>query len=228
MNKIIRCIFLILGVVLLCGCSRKDDILYRELTMAQLDGGSFRTDGGKTFQVVEQYSDLDLSGTGRYLILCDVLRSDRRSASDIYDVRLIDYFSVLVKDVCTAATLPSEDAAADDPVAVVRAWSAGGYLNLRVAVEALPESKVQHRVNLVYDAARSHADTLFFDLRHNAQGEVPTEETGHKYVLSMGYCSFPVSDLLPASGRAPVLTVRGNWYVSEDPGVTKPWQISVR
>ena len=37
----------------------------------------------------------------------------------------------------------------------------------------LRPTKVDHTINLVYDDIRSNADTLYFEMRHNALGECP-------------------------------------------------------
>ncbi|MBQ9548865.1 MAG: hypothetical protein IJV01_06905 [Bacteroidales bacterium] len=209
-----RIIFFCLFAALLCACSKKDDLLFRELTMAQLSGGSFRTDGGKDFQVVEQISDLDLTLDGRYLILCDVLRSSNRS-DNAYEVRLLDFDYVLVKDIVTPSTITPEGAAADDPVLFVKGWIGGGYLNVGLGIHRRSGSNMQHVINLVYDADHSTADTLYFDLQHNALGDLPTPETLGKYDYQTGYCSFPIAPWLPSPDAKPVFALRGHWYADE-------------
>ena len=163
--------------------------------MGNIDGETIVSDQGNIFHITETLFSYDLSKfeSGRVMLSCDVLK---KTSENNYDVRLTGISGVLIKNVKTMAdSTPEEDLAVNDPVLIRELWYSGGYINMTIEVAFKNESKTHHYINLIREES-SEDGKYTFTLRHNAQGEVPTEEDRNHYTGSIGYVSFPVSELI--------------------------------
>ncbi len=171
------------------------------VSMGVADSGLVRTDLGNLLIVDDSSVGRGQADSGRVCLGGYILgQKDART----YYVRVTRYYPLLTKGY---VTLSESDtlATGDDPILVNRAWMGGGYLNVGMGVENNPSAGITHVVNLVYDDTRSTTDTLYFDLRHEANGD-----TVHTTVTQT-MASFRVDDLLDSLPRAEIV-LQWRWY----------------
>ena len=192
----------LIASITLVSCRKDDTICYNNVTMGNIDGQTIVSDQGNTFDIVETPFEINLGDFeyGRVMLACDVLKQteDKR-----YDIRLHGITSVLTKDAVKASTItdPSSELAVEDAIIIRDLWYGGGYLNLLIEFAQKKDSGTKHLINLIHDDT---TEGYTFILRHNAYGEVPSEQEA--YISSMGYVSFPISELI--EGDEAEMTIR--------------------
>ena len=180
--------------MLAVSCHKDDTLRYNNVTMGNVVSGSFISDQGNVFNVVEQSCQGKLDTMKRAIVACDILRATEGESST-YDVRLTKVNSVLAKDPVKESEITDENIKVTDPVHIEHIWSSGGYLNMQIIIPIAEGSKKSHMLNLVYNDSESKDGTYVFDLRHNGFGEVWTEEA-ENFVLASGYVSFPIGKII--------------------------------
>ena len=191
-------------------CQLDDTLYYNNLTMGNIVDGRFVSDQGNTFNVVEQACGGKLEFEKRAIVLCDVL-CETAGATDEYDVRLRQFATVLEKDAIVEATTTDEQKV-EDPIQIEELWFSGGYINLRIRSHVKKEDSQKHLINLVY--TKDAEGTYHMTLRHNAFGEVYSEETAKDLVIgSSAYVSFPLTFIDEDEAS---FTFKWKWY--ETPG----------
>lgn len=207
MKKIIYSLLLIAA---LASCKKDDTLRYNNVTMGMIQGEDIISDQGNIFQITEKPFEYDLKKyeSGRVLVVCDVLRE---TASKTYDVRLTGITGVLAKNVKTMEeSTVEEDLSVDNPVIIRELWYAGGYLNMTLETAQKQDSKTKHYINLVQEASEENGKYVF-SLRHNAQGETPSE--GDKnYFGAVGYVSFPIAGVIKEDAAKIVLKWKSHKY----------------
>ena len=201
MRKILFSLFIISA---LAACKKDETLRYNNLTMGNIHGNEIISDQGNTFVITESLFTVDLSEfkSERVMLSCDVLRE---TASKTYDIRLTGITSVLTKDIKTfAETTEEEDLTVDDPIIIRDLWYAGGYLNMAIEVAQKKGSETPHYLNLVHDTMIGEDGKYTFLLRHNAQGEVPSEED-REFSTGSGYVSFPIANYIKEDAAEIVL-----------------------
>ena len=201
MKKLLYSLFIISA---LAACKKDETLRYNNVTMGNIHGEEIISDQGNTFVITESLFKVDLSDlkSERVMLACDVLRE---TASKTYDIRLNGITSVLTKDIKTfAETTSEEDLTVDDPVIIRDLWYAGGYLNMAIEVAQKKGSNTPHYLNLVHDILASEDGKYTFLLRHNAQGEVPSEED-REFSTGSGYVSFPIANYIKEDSAKIVL-----------------------
>lgn len=207
MKKIVRK-FIILAAaasMVAVSCHKDDTLRYNNVTMGNIVAGTFVSDQGNVFNVVEQTCQGRLDTMKRAIVACDVLNATKGESS-AYDVRLTKFNSVLAKDPVKSSEITDEKINVTDPVHIEHIWSSGGYLNMQIIIPIAAGSQKSHMLNLVYDDINSKDGSYVFELRHNGFGEVWTEGA-EDYVLASGYVSFPIGQII--SGENADLTL--NW-----------------
>lgn len=201
MRKLLYSLFIISA---LAACKKDETLRYNNLTMGNIHGEEIISDQGNTFVITESLFSVDLNDfdSERVMLVCDVLRE---TASQTYDIRLTGITSVLTKKIKTFdETTSEEDLTVDDPIVIRDLWYAGGYLNMAIEVAQKKGSNTPHYLNLVHDAAVAEDGTYTFLVRHNAQGEVPSEED-RDFSTGSGYVSFPISNFIKEDSAKIVL-----------------------
>lgn len=201
MRKLLYSLFIISA---LAACKKDETLRYNNVTMGNIHGEEIISDQGNTFVITESLFSVDLNDfdSERVMLVCDVLRE---TASQTYDIRLTGITSVLTKKIKTFdETTSEEDLTVDDPIVIRDLWYAGGYLNMAIEVAQKKGSNTPHYLNLVHDAAVAEDGTYTFLLRHNAQGEVPSEED-RDFSTGSGYVSFPISNFIKEDSAKIVL-----------------------
>ena len=124
------------------------------------------------------------------ILSCDVLT---QTAENRYNIRLNGIESVLTKPAVKASTITDPELVVEDAVIIRDIWFGGGYVNMLIEFAHKDGSDTAHFINLIHD------DTLVgekyaFILRHNAYGETPKD--GEIFRSSLGYVSFPISQII--------------------------------
>jgi hypothetical protein len=201
MRKILLSLFIISA---LAACKKDETLRYNNVTMGNIHGEEIISDQGNTFVITESLFSVDLNEftSERVMLSCDVLRE---TAEKTYDIRLTGITSVLTKNIKTfEETTAEEDLTADDPVIIRDLWYAGGYLNMSIEIAQKKGSETPHYINLVHDILAAEDGKYTFILRHNAQGEVPSEED-REFSTGSGYVSFPIANFIKEDAAEIVL-----------------------
>ena len=206
MKKIIRT-FIILAAaasIAAVSCQKDDTLRYNNVTMGNVVDGSFISDQGNVFNVVEQTCPGRLDTMKRAILACDVLR-ETEGATGTYDVRLTKVTSVLDKEPVLLSGITDEDAKVTDPIHIEHIWHSGGYMNLQVIIPIPYDTRNPHMINLVLDDSASKGKSYVFELRHNAFGEIWTENSTD-YILASAYVSFPIGKVI--SGNSAEISIK--------------------
>lgn len=201
------------AALLLFACQKDETILYEEICMVDvLSPNLLQTDYGFTYNIVETMADPIPDTQKRLIIACDVLR--QRSSDKDYDIRLLDYNTVLLKDPVLKSD-PGDEPLGNDGINVTQAWAQGKYLNAQIQISAKSGSKMKHPVNLEFDDTRRNPDTLFFTFRHNGMDESLDNKSlpESSIYISQGYSSFPISQYFPADKQEMVLHIDWDWFI---------------
>lgn len=215
-RRIFKYLIIAASAALLASCLPDYEYLFTDTGMYTFAGPNrLQADSGDIYIITENKTGSEIPDTvKRVMAVCDVL-SQVEGKEHEFRVRLNDYSIALCKPAVDKEGM-DEEAIGNDGVNINQAWATGGYLNAYISYAVLPSSKKAHTVNLVYDSARSHSDTLFFELRHNAFGESPenTEHPLNSFVFAGAYTSFPIKDLV-GNGK-PILHIDWDWYDGDE------------
>ena len=202
----------IAALIALTSCKKDNTLYYNNVTMGNIDGEYIVSDQGNTFEITEDLAQIDFSKFkyGRVILSCDVLN---KLEENKYSIRLTQIASVLTKPVVNAEEITSEtdEVNVDNPIVIQDLWYGGGYINMLLQFAVKAESETAHFINLVYNGTETDEEGLAnysFSLRHNAYGEVPTEDDVESYTSSFGYVSFPVAELIEGDKAKVTL----NWH----------------
>ena len=211
MNRTIRNIFIFAAMAILpaaVSCQEDDTLQYNNVTMGNVVAGTFISDQGNIFNVVEQNCTGKIDTMKRAIKVCDVLRKSE-GTDGAYDIRLNMLNSVLTKSPLTMSEITDEDALVTDPVHIQEIWYSGGYLNMYVAIPIRNGSKNPHLINLVLDDSATSGNSYVFELRHNGFGEI-WSELNSDFVLAGAYVSFSLGKAI--SGDSAHVTLNWRWH----------------
>lgn len=192
-------------------CSKNSDIIVSRLsTIVTANAGNLVTDRGEILIVRSGAEGKDLT-SGRFFVTCDVL-TDR--GGNQFDVDVLKIYNVLTKDICRTDEALEAEALVQDPIDIENIWISGGYINMETLIFYIQDSDTKHLLNLVLDQTASNADTLFFDVRHNAYGETPDNPSykARVFIGGVSYASFPLSSLPAPITKKTVVSFRYPWY----------------
>lgn len=203
-----------LAALVTVSCEVDGTLYYNNQTMGNVVDGRFVSDQGNVFNVVEQECGGNIASEDRVMVLCDVLNSTEGTSSE-YDVRLINFYSVLVKDAVALEDAGEGEIAVQDPIVVEQLWYSGGYLNMLIRFQMIAGSETKHLVNLVY--SKDAEGRYVFDLHHNAYGETyDRQPVGTMVFNGGGYISFPLLDVVKEEEAKLVFRWKG--YESSEGG----------
>lgn len=206
--KITTLLAAIAALTIAVSCEEDTTLRYGNVTMGNISEGTFTSDQGNVFNVVEQTCAGDLTEHERSLIICDVLQ---QTGENIYDIRLHRIEKVLTKPSVPQSEA-TEEMLVEDPVEIYDAWCAGGYLNMYIVFYVKQESETAHFINLIRDESVSEDGKYSFTLRHNAYGEV-LSEANSRMLLAGAYVSFPLTELIKENEAE--ITLKWKWYAQE-------------
>lgn len=225
MKKITKSLLLaFMAFATLTSCKQDDTLQYNNLTMGNVTNGTFVSDQGNIFNVVERNCSGDLESMDRAIILCDVLKKVEGTENE-YDIRLNNLAQVLTKSPITKVEADaSESTAVQDPIGIDQAWISGGYINMYVIYEVKSYSSTKnHIVNLVLDEKESSEGKYSFTLRHNSAGE-SIKYDKNIYLIAGSYVSFPISDLIKENSAD--IQISYEWYKSAGNGLSSETQVN--
>lgn len=216
MKRIGRSIICIIAAIAaLTSCKKDDTLQYNNLTMGNVVDGTFTSDQGNIFTVVEKNCTGDFENMKRAIVLCDVLKKVEGTQNE-YEVRLNGLGAVLTKDPVSKKTADNDnEMSIEDPINIYDLWISGGYINMYVQIEVIPNSDTKHLVNLVIDEEASTDGKYVFTLRHNSFGESITHDA-QDVTLGGSYVSFPISDLIKEDSAE--IIMNWTWYKSVGQG----------
>jgi hypothetical protein len=211
--RIRRTIIAALALLAAAACSKDNVILYGDTEIGNVVDGRFHSDAGLVYTVTEQTCDGKLEDDTRVLIICDILK---RTGDKSYDIRLRSFILPLCKQPVAEGVLSEEDSR-EDPVSVASAWFGGGYLNINMGVYVLPESETKHVFNLVH-YTKAGSDTLYLDLKHNANGEYFGAPDIKDSDLQSGglWACFPMEGVVPDGVKSVPVKLSWMWHRLED------------
>jgi len=219
-------IIIIAAAAALTSCKQDDTLQYNNLTMGNVVAGTFTSDQGNIFNVVEKNCTGNLESMKRAIILCDVLKKVE-GTDNVYDIRLNQLAEVLAKKHVTKNEADADkDMSVEDPIAIQDMWISGGYINMYVIFEAKSLGTMQkHLVNLVLNEKESASGKYEFVLRHNSFGEsLMYNATGVS--LAGSYVSFPIAELIKENSAD--ITVKYKWYKNAGDGWSSETQENSR
>ncbi|MBO5419771.1 MAG: hypothetical protein J6A22_06765 [Bacteroidales bacterium] len=184
---------IITALLIIASCQKDDTILYYSTSIGNIQNGIFISDQGNVLNMTNISVSKEFEGIERAVIICDMLKQDE-SASKEYDVRLLNWSKVLVKDAITPEQTAHGENSIQDPIFIKDAWCSGGYLNLMLQYYASYGSTQSHLVNLVYEGCED--GEYRFNFRHNSFGDIYTGSQ-NGFALPSGYVSFPVASIIP-------------------------------
>ena len=208
-NRIKTLLTAFAALALIMSCEEDTTLRYGNVTMGNMSEGTFTSDQGNIFNVVEQTCTGDLSEHERSLIICDVLQ---QTGEKTYNIRLHRIDRVLAKPSVPQSEA-TEEMQVEDPVDIYDAWCAGGYLNMYIVFYVKSGSETAHFINLIQDEGAGKEGGYSFTLKHNAYGEVPGE-ANPALTLAGAYVSFPLSELVKEDTAE--IKLQWKWYAPED------------
>lgn len=211
MNIFGKTIMILAAAAALISCKQDETLMYNNMTMGNVIDGTFISDQGNIFNIVEKYTVKNIEGMNRALTICDILKKVE-GTENVYDVRLNAATEVFTKKpILLEYADASKDESVNDPIQIIDVWISGGYINMYIMLEMKFNSDQKHMVNLVYDEKGSADGKYIFQLRHNSYGESKIyETTGIGYGST--YVSFPISDIIKEDKAE--LTINYRWYKS--------------
>lgn len=199
MKKITKAIIAIAaGIMTLAAtsCNKDNTLRYNNATMGNVISGTFTSDQGNIFTIVDQTCPGKLDTMKRAFVICDVL-SQKTGTENEYEVRLNYVSPVLTKDAVLTSSIAEGQELVNDPIVLQSYWVSGGYLNIYFAVPVVSDSKVKHYINFEYDDTASETEgTYTFHIRHDGTGEVFNESNEGKIQLAYAYASVPVAPII--------------------------------
>ena len=197
------------SLALIMSCEEDTTLRYGNVTMGNMVEGTFISDQGNIFNVVEQTCKGDLSEHERSLIICDVLQ---KTDDKTYDIKLHRIERVLAKP-SVPQSAATDEMQIEDPVDIYDAWCSGGYLNMYIVFYVKSGSETAHFINLIQDESTAKEGVYSFTLKHNAYGEVPGEENP-TMILAGAYVSFPLSEIVKEDTAE--IGLQWKWYAPEN------------
>lgn len=205
-------ICIVAAMTALTSCKKDDTLQYNNATMGNVVDGTFTSDHGNIFTVVEKNTNAELEKMKRAFVVCDILKKVEGTENE-YEVRLNGCAEVLTKNPVEKFDADSdEDMSVNDPINIEYPpylWIAGGYINMFVSFEIKTGSKTKHLVNLVYDKEASQEGQYVFNLRHNSFGESLIYGTADTQ-LAGNYVSFPITDII--KDNTAEIIINWTWY----------------
>lgn len=200
MKKISKAIIAIMATIMsiaTVSCSKDNTLRYNNMTMGNVINGTFVSDQGNYFNVVDQTCPGKLDTMKRAIIICDVLNSVNGSETE-YDIRLNFMAPVLTKDAIAMSGITDENLLINDPIILENFWISGGYVNLYIMIPIKAAHSAPHVLTFIQDDSVKEEGKYTFIIRHNANGETLKDNSNANHEMTLGgaYASFPVSSLI--------------------------------
>lgn len=158
------------------------------------DTTTIYSDNGLIFKITDRNCGGTLKGLDRVVFVIDILKKTDQELT--YNCKLTGFVGVTVSPALKTSTAGDISQYGSDEVTVHSKWFSAGYINLLASVQARKGSNDMHSFALVLDEEREDQDgALVFILKHNANGDVPTEETKDEFIKLGYYLSFTLDGI---------------------------------
>lgn len=208
MRKITKAIIAIatcITVLAAASCTKDETLRYNNATMGNVINGTFTSDQGNIFTIVDQTCPGKLDTMKRAFVICDVL-SQKAGSKNEYEVRMNYISPVLTKNAILTSGITEGQELVNDPIILQSYWVSGGYLNIYFAVPVVADSKIRHSINFEYDDTATTEDgTYTISIRHDGTGEEFNESNEGKIQLAYAYASVPVASIIKEDNARIVL-----------------------
>ena len=197
-------------------CLKTEEILFQDTTMGfVLADGRFDADDGLifTFPLGTGAGDQWVAGT-RFLITCNAKKQVSGSTTE-FEADMVNLVKPMYHDALYKSKVTDWDKVGNDEVDVQTAWISAnsGYLNMRNCVHYSGSADLTHTFDLIYDDSRVSDDTVFLELRHNADGD-EGEELGYLYT------SFPIREFIPSGSSEVKVVLSWSWAGAQSQTIT--------
>lgn len=223
MKKISHLIATAATIFSIAGCSffESDSLPKMVMDIGELKQNVFTSDDGVKYNITANNIGNGVRDYDRVILVFDILNEIIEDKE--FNIKVTDLYTV--KCANPVMTNPTDtdpatgEALGNDPVRLASGWCSGGYLNVEAMLFAKSPSTVKHQINLEYKGIQ--ADTLRFELRHNAFGEIPVDATGNfdqhgGFSVANSFFSFPVSQLIPSGHSSYPASIESSWYVQDN------------
>ena len=151
MNIFGKVLMTLAAAAALISCKQDETLMYNNFTMGNVIDGTFVSDQGNIFNIVERNTIYNIEGMNRALTICDILKKVE-GTENVYDVRLNAVTEVFTKKpILLEYADASKEESVNDPVFIQDLWISGGYINMYIMLEMKYNSDQKHLINLVYD-----------------------------------------------------------------------------
>ncbi len=151
-------------------------------------------DNGMVLHITERSCEGSIKPYSRIVFICDILKT--LDADNEYNIKLTGYVGMLAGNTLKTGEIQYRRDYGLDSTKVHNTWVSGGYVNVLASVKARKAHSDSHSFSLIFDEEQNDTDGgMIFYLRHNAGGDVPTEETASDFVSLGYYLSFSLEDI---------------------------------
>ncbi len=202
-------------------CDKDSTLRYNNVTMGNVVDGTYITDQGNKFNIVDQTCTGNITDYKRVFTICDVLKSS--GAEKEYDVRLNFMLKVLEKEAKAVSSIENIETYMNDPLRVGNVWISGGYINFIIYapfdktkfVDGQLADENKHEINLLYEKVE---DVYKFNIRQDAKGDIlELGEENPDMEWYNSYVSFPVTSIITEED-AKISIEWNNYVISEISG----------
>ena len=203
-----RILLFCVAALLAASCNEIPDILYRALLFGDMTSPTvLSADDGCEYHFNNVTTDMGLPSEGRVVVILNAL-SKIEGTDNRYEAQLVNFSVPLYKEPVLCPTKDNADSLGLDPIELADAYYGGGCINMLCNAIFGTSASTKHVVNLAVDTSVA-SDTLHLSLRHDAQTDKMEVNEMDDYVEKSFYASFPMGDLIPASGEK---VIEFSWY----------------
>lgn len=183
-------------------------IVYGYNTYATVEKDLTLTDDEGNILHPSEESQLDGKEGKRLYIVCNVM--DKVEGTDNeYNIEIQYGYEVTSKEPVMSGSA-DEETLGNDPVLVSGFAASAGYINMEARLEYVKDSGVKHSLDLVVDETKTDADTLWLEIRHDANGEsVLSDPPAKSPTTGLALASFPIHKIVK---EGQVIAIRYNWF----------------
>ena len=194
---------LLLALPLVTSCFKDDIEEYNLFDFCNVKNGQLVSDNNLTYNVVKKECQGNWQDYSRVFINFDLIEE---LEDNNYNINL-RYFS----EVPIKSPVELTGSVESDPVDILNIWTGGTYLNIGYEFICKNGNPEGHEFTLAYDKEKSSKDVMFFELIHDAGGDVFQPEA-EGFELYDNFCSFDIIPLLPEGKGSVTITVKYLWF----------------
>lgn len=160
---------LTLGTMFLSSCNSTGEHYSPAMLIGQLTTTRFIADDGTVGNIIK--ADLPAKNLNRAIAIVEII--DKISETE-YNIRLRNYAEIKVKAITEKLDYTDDEyeSLGTDPTFLYDGFLSGGYVNLQLGYFTTTGTNAkEHSFTLVFDSMKSQSDTLYFEIKHNADGE---------------------------------------------------------